>query len=269
MENGNKTIDTLYDVTESSITNGSNNNVLTDKIGALFLLVILLFTSLILETRILFNIDVQQWKNEKCNPKYLFFSGFIKKNDGSTALESTQDNFNECMVRYAENKFEKSIDQKNEEQMKNANENIRDNIKQREILLNERRKKINGDEKVIALRADVISKKNNSSMENVQLQILEMNNIISDFKEYLHSYLTYAMMNFVVKFKKQKIIERKNNVSCDSSDSENDCNNQKSCIYKKLDGHTNASCVKKSVFFRNEANRLNTISKKIFDGNKL
>ena len=92
-----------------------------------------------------------------------------------------------------------------------------------------------------------------------------MNKIISDFKEYLHSYLTYAMMNFVVKFKKQVIIEEKNTVSCDNY-AQNDCNNQKSCIYKKLDGQQAASCVKKSNFFRDEANRLNAISKKIFDG---
>lgn len=266
MNNQKITIDTLYDVDESTVDN--SKKMFTEKIGALFLLVILLFTSLILETRILFNIDVEQWKIEKCNPKYIFFSGFIRQNDNLSALETTQDNFNECMTRYAENKFEKTINEKNEEQMKNENESIRDSIKQREIALNERRKRFNNDEKVIAMRADVISKKNHSTMENIQLQLLEMNKIMSDFKEYLHSYLTYAIMNFVVKYKKQTIVEEKNNVSCNNYN-ENDCNDQKTCIYKKLDGQENASCVKKSDFFRNEANRLNVISKKIFDGNKL
>ena len=268
MKKETKTIDTLYNITEKSFINSSNTDVLTDKIGAFFLLVILLFTSLILETRILFNIDLEDWKIEKCNPKYLFFSGFIRQNENSSPLETTQDNFNECMMRYAENKFERTMNKKNEELMKNENESIRDSIKQREIVLNERRKRFNNDEKVIAMRADVISKKNHSVMENIQLQLLEMNKIMSDFKEYLHSYLTYAIMNFVVKYKKQTIVEEKNNVSCNNYN-ENDCNDQKTCIYKKLDGQENASCVKKSEFFRNEANRLNVISKKIFDGNKL
>lgn len=49
------------------------------------------------------------WENYKCDPRVMPYSGYVKKNEGSTEFLSTGDNFNECIEpisRYiAEKKF--------------------------------------------------------------------------------------------------------------------------------------------------------------------
>jgi len=37
------------------------------------------------------------WVNNKCIPKYMFFSGFIKPTPGVNALTATYDNFSQCV----------------------------------------------------------------------------------------------------------------------------------------------------------------------------
>jgi len=37
------------------------------------------------------------WATNKCIPKYMFFSGFIKPTPGVNALTSTYDNFYQCV----------------------------------------------------------------------------------------------------------------------------------------------------------------------------
>lgn len=37
------------------------------------------------------------WKYNKCNPKYMLFSGWIKKSKDETEFEATVNNFNGCM----------------------------------------------------------------------------------------------------------------------------------------------------------------------------
>jgi len=264
-------INELFDIHQNKINKG---NLFANKITALFILSILLIFSFVLETRILFNVDVQEWNIEKCNPKYLFFSGYVKRNENSTALESTQDNFVECLARYSrnsENSFEKRMIDENEKNINEINNTIKSNIKNRDIILSEKRKQQQNNEKSFALRSNIINKKNNSMMQNLQMQILEMNKTISDLKEYLHSYLTYAMMNFAVKYKKQIKFEENENITtknCDI-DNSNNCNQQKGCIYAKTGNENDESCVIKSDFFKDQAEKVNSISISVFDGNKL
>lgn len=40
------------------------------------------------------------WEKNKCIPKYMFVSGFIKKEKGLGALASTQQNFKKCINEY-------------------------------------------------------------------------------------------------------------------------------------------------------------------------
>jgi hypothetical protein len=40
------------------------------------------------------------WEKNKCIPKYMFLSGFIKKDDKLGILASTEKNFKECVKQY-------------------------------------------------------------------------------------------------------------------------------------------------------------------------
>jgi hypothetical protein len=264
-------IEELFDVHQSKLNKSA---LFADKITALFILIIIFFGIFILETRILFNIDVHEWNIEKCNPKYLFFSGFIRRNENSTSFESTQDNLVECIAQYSRksgNNFEKRMNDENDKNINEINNDLENRINNRNIALGEKGKKRYDNEKSIALRTSIINQKNNSRMESLQVQILEMNKVLSDFKEYLHSYLTYAMMNFAVKFKKQQTVEM--SIPADKATtcgnySSNDCNKQETCIYAKI-GDEDVACVKKSTFFRDQSNKINSIVKTSFNGNKL
>ena len=112
-------IEELFDVHQSKLNKSA---LFADKITALFILIIIFFGIFILETRILFNIDVHEWNIEKCNPKYLFFSGFIRRNENSTSFESTQDNLVECIAQYSRksgNNFEKRMNDENDKKVNN------------------------------------------------------------------------------------------------------------------------------------------------------
>ena len=47
--------------------------------------------------------DEKAWDIQKCNPKYLFYSGYIRRNKGQDARNSTLDNFFECTNKKYEN----------------------------------------------------------------------------------------------------------------------------------------------------------------------
>ena len=44
-----------------------------------------------------FEVAKSDWENYKCDPRVMPYSGYIKKNEGSTEFMSTGDNFNECI----------------------------------------------------------------------------------------------------------------------------------------------------------------------------
>jgi hypothetical protein len=45
------------------------------------------------------------WEINKCVPKYMFVSGFIKKNPDSNELSSTYDNFKKCVREYKDTSY--------------------------------------------------------------------------------------------------------------------------------------------------------------------
>tara|TARA_B100000424_G_C22919620_1_gene489350 strand:- start:674 stop:1438 length:765 start_codon:yes stop_codon:yes gene_type:complete len=47
--------------------------------------------------------DEKTWDVQKCNPKYIFYSGYIRRNKGQDARNSTFDNFFECTNKKYEN----------------------------------------------------------------------------------------------------------------------------------------------------------------------
>ena len=100
----------------------------------------------------------------------------------------------------------------------------------------------------------------------------KLNNIIEDIKDYAHSYLTYAMMHFVFKFKISEtdgtIDNRLSDISC--GDYTGDKTNCDSNLYCNYDVST-SECknTTKREFYKKQVIGLNNTIKQYFGNNKL
>jgi len=219
-----------------------------------------------------FSIEFENWEIQKCNPKYIFYSGYIKKNKNSDSLTSTIDNFNECIVKFnnqKNNQFSKILEENTSEHLLKSREMVKNHNQLSRQRVLELQNKVNSKNEEFRLQLENIkTTKQTGQLEN---EINKLNDIMNDIKDYAHSYLTYAMMHFVFK---HKISEKDNssnydlntNKSCATEyQNENECNSNLYCIYD------NNKCrnIKKGEFYAQEANNLNEIIKKNFGNNKL
>ena len=114
--------------------------------------------------------------------------------------------------------------------------------------------------------------KNSSTVGQVQNEIDKLKNIIEDVKEYAHSYLTYAMMHFVFKYKISEengtdTRELDTTVNCNSISGKTNCNSNIDCYYNDASGNCNKKT--EGEFYKEQANSLNETIKKYFGNNKL
>ena len=143
--------------------------------------------------------------------------------------------------------------------------NNRNKMSRQRIL--ELQKKINSKNDEFKIQIDNIKKSRETTV--LQNEIDKLNNIISDIKDYAHSYLTYAMMNFVFKYEISKGTSEydilKSEENCKNYNQEEECNSNIYCIYNDS-SHNN---ITKGEFYKREANNLNETIKKYFGNNKL
>ena len=239
---------------------------------AFFLLAVIV----VLYTRLFLGVDFEHWDIQKCNPKYIFYSGYIKKNPNSSALKSTSDNFKECIARFNNQKdseFSKVLERSRLEQYQTSEELVNNHkMLSKERILNLQRK-VNNKNKQFQLQIENI--KQSSTVGQVQHEIDKLNRIVEDVKEYAHSYLTYAMMHFVFKHK----ISEENGTLTEDLDPTVDCNsmsgisgktNCKSNLYCNYNQFTEECNNKqKGEFYKEQVNSLNETIKKYFGNNKL
>ena len=225
---------------------------------------------IILYTRLFLGIEFENWEIQKCNPKYIFYSGYIKQNPDSSSFHSTVDNFNECIVKFnnqKNNKFSQVLQQNKAEHMYRTNETVNTyNKLSREKIL-QLQKKVNSKNNEFKLQIENVKESRETS--DLQNELNKLNVIMSDIQEYAHSYLTYAMMNFVFKY----------NISTKDGTSNKDLNNAEQCnkndetscnsnIYCTFDNN-NCRKIKKGEFYKQEALKINETIKKYFGNNKL
>lgn len=231
---------------------------------------ILLAIVVILQSRMFIHIDFKDWNIQKCNPKYIFYSGYIKSNPNSTAYDSTLDNFNDCIVKYGK-QMDDSVERRLSQQQEMTRRNIdgvgSNAVEMKKMSLLEERQ----NEKRHILKTNKslnsVYKKQKSEVASLHAQTEILVNIVKDIKEYLHSYLTYAIMNFAFKHRIQQTYDSSNNrVESDcsiNSGTPSGCNNLKYCIYD------DNICKLKSTYFKEQALKWNEKAKDKFGGNKL
>jgi hypothetical protein len=258
----------FYENESSTLDSISSNQ---DFFQTLLLTLFLLALIIILYTRMFFSVEFENWEIQKCNPKYIFYSGYIKQNENSGSLQSTVDNFNDCIVRFnnqKDNQFSKVLEKKQSQHLRRNREIVESHNKLSRQKVLELQEKVNSKNEEFRLQLENI--KSSRQTSELQTEMNKLNDIIRDIKDYAHSYLTYAMMHFVFK---HKISEKdgtsktllNSNISCGTYTDESQCNSDLYCIY---DGDTCRN-INKGEFYKQEANSLNETIKQYFGNNKL
>lgn len=227
----------------------------------------------ILYTRIFLQLDFEDWEIKKCNPRYIFYSGYIKQNPNTNSFTSTVDNFNECIVKFnnqKDNEFSKVLKQNQIEHLQETNNIVNTHNKiSREKLL-QLQNKVNEKNNKFKLQIENVKKSRDAN--ELQNEIDKLNAVMSDVKEYAHSYLTYAMMHFVFEYKiSEKELTTDDNLNsteqCINNTDETKCNSNVYCNYDSI-GNI-CTNITKGQFYNQEALKINETIKKYFGNNKL
>ena len=265
----NINVETFYNEELSTLsTSHSNSNYFDVILVVLFILSIVT----ILYTRLFFGIASDNWEVQKCNPKYIFYSGYIKQNPNSNSFHSTVDNFNECIVKFNNQKnghFSKVLEENKQEYLQRSDNAINTHNKLSRERVLQLQRQVNSKNKEFKLQIENVEQSRNTSA--LQNEIDKLNAIISDIKEYAHTYLTYAMMNFVFKYKisneegtsENPIVTSEN---CSGFSNVTDCNSNAYCTYNDSNS---CEIITKGKFYREEALKINETIKNYFGNNKL
>lgn len=209
-----------------------------------------LFTISVMYFNIIISLDVTSWDIKKCKPKYLFISGFIKKIPGFNAIDSTMQNFWNCMITYI------PINYSPVNFIKNKKEETKNKIKKsRSLILNDIKGKINKDNDSTIRIYKKINNYKNIDLVKVDNILTQHYLIMKYMREYLNNILTYLLSKIIIKHKKieksAKLIEIENDLS----------GNQLTNYRNSVDASLN--------FYKGNADLLNKIIKDNLGGNKL
>lgn len=171
----------------------------------ILLIIILYAICFIFYTRIGLNSDLKNWYLNKCQPKYLFFSGYIKPEDNYSGYETTVNNFTECSTLMSGdllNTMNINNKEMNNTYKKNLNK-IKDQIINNDISNTNNYNKIMSD---ISNNIDIsfnIDGKTTSIYSNIYnsgIYIDQIDSILNYMKQYLRNYLTYLHMLQISKY---------------------------------------------------------------------
>ena len=87
-------IDRIYIINKKNFNNLDNYTICFIVLVSLTLVILYFYIKLDI------NVDMKNWDVHKCNPKYLFFSGKLKKNPNMSSSETTNLNLIECSSRF-------------------------------------------------------------------------------------------------------------------------------------------------------------------------
>ena len=157
------------------------------------ILLLLIFICIYWYLHIGISISKKDWENKKCDPKYLYFSGFIKNEPDMNGMESTVHNFNNCISRgYKEaiNEYNNELKNKYNEYKgeityeSNANNyynnNIKINQKEKEEIIRD-----------ISLNISRDTTLTYNTLDNLGIYVDQLDQIMDYVYQYSKNYLTY------------------------------------------------------------------------------
>jgi hypothetical protein len=187
---------------------GTSLNEYTINLFILFIVFAFLF---IMYIKIDITIDEKNWNINKCNPKYLFFSGYIKSNPGSSSSESTVNNFYDCAKLYSsgindtlnlplDNMYKKMKNKLITFDKRQLNEEKK-NRKYRKKYRKNLSRQINELENDISLNITTNSAFTYKYLKNVGYYIDHLNSTMDYITQYAKNYLTYLMLYYANRYR--------------------------------------------------------------------
>ena len=157
------------------------------------ILLFLIFLCIYLYLHIGISISKQDWENKKCDPKYLYYSGFIKNEPNMNGIESTIHNFNNCISRgYKEaiNEYNNDLTNKyNDYKGEIVYEGDINSYYRKNIKINQ-----NNDEDIIKDLSLNISRDSTltyNTLDNLGIYVDQLDQIMDYVYQYSKNYLSY------------------------------------------------------------------------------
>lgn len=172
------------------------------------------------------SVDEKNWDIKKCNPKYVFFSGYIRRNPNESSYDTTVNNFYEC----AENMARGANDNLADGALGDGFNYFKDKVVQFDASANENHealmknmemKQENISKQLDDLAEDVSLNMNNDTaftytyLKNIGIYVDKLNGFIDFANQYIRQILTYKMMEHA-----------------------SECINDESCYKDKNEGHS-------------------------------
>lgn len=149
-----------------------------------------------------FEVAKNDWENYKCDPRIMAYSGYIKKNEGSTEFLSTGDNFNECIEPISRYIAEKNFNPFNSVvnvDLTNLMNTMNDSFSSLQGSLNSLKDQINNIFSMISLEENKkneesvkVSQTNLSTMLNVNALFQSIADLVTGVNISIQSVLTYV-----------------------------------------------------------------------------
>lgn len=209
-----------YSTINRSITNSGDGFAYNLNIFIVFFFVLVI---LFLYIKNNVTVDEKNWDIQKCNPKYLFFSGYIRRNPNETAYNSTVNNFYECTSNVMKGTNQEFINQsmKNkfmsfQKDLTKFDDNQRKSNQEISRELNERANDIEAQLEVMGddISMSVATVNKYTFLKNFGLYVDQYNAYIDFIQKYIKHKLTYKMLGHAAK------CYRENNGDCDNENSD-------------------------------------------------
>tara|TARA_Y100000389_G_scaffold77356_2_gene74091 strand:- start:2324 stop:3451 length:1128 start_codon:yes stop_codon:yes gene_type:complete len=231
------------------------------------------------------SLDKNTWNRNKCKTRYMFNSGFIKQNPDRSMYDSTEDNFYKCITENLPvDEIKENIDTKMKQIEENTQQIVKDKNKKYDNMVNTNYYSTLNQLNSVSILINNKQTNNNNTLNLAKNEITQLVTLLNNIKNYGHSYLTYIVGNFAIKYKMQSKYDTDNGPG--EEQVETDCTNNSfdksnyetkfpdvdkwediSGNFCALDPDTN-SYMSKSSFFKNQAIKYNDVVTKYFGGNK-
>tara|TARA_B110000008_G_scaffold102907_1_gene105845 strand:- start:1678 stop:2454 length:777 start_codon:yes stop_codon:yes gene_type:complete len=152
-------------------------------------------------------VDSKNWDVEKCNPKYLFYSGYLNNDTPLSNYDATLNNFIECTTNIAESgnsytiskslgKVASSFESEFMDISKVSSQNQQALASELEKNAQDISAQFDSLQNDISYNMDSSTTMTYSLLENVGLYVDQLNALMGYISAYMKKYLTYRMMQF-------------------------------------------------------------------------
>ena len=169
------------------------------------IVIILYGICLIYYLKIDFKTDIKDWQLNKCQPKYLFFSGYIKPEKNYNSYDTTINNITECTTIMGGdllNTMNINNSDMHNTYKSNLN-NLKNKLKDNDNLNQTNYNKIISDISNnidISLNIDGNTTSIYSNIYNTGIYVDQLDSILNYIKQYIRNYLTYLHMLHISKY---------------------------------------------------------------------